>query len=137
MSFFLLLLLLLLVGRTFRLLVRGMVLFLTVLWFGVLGLGVASLGVASRSGTRLLVFGGHVFRGRVLWRCVVGCRAFRSRVWRHRPFYRTLRWPRAHLSVLRRLRRALLRARLGPRGINMTCRSVVPLSIPVISIPVR
>jgi hypothetical protein len=65
-----------------------MVLFVTVLWFRVLG-----LGVADRSGTRLFVFGGHVFRGRVLWRCVLGCRAFWSRVWRHRPFYRTLLVP--------------------------------------------
>jgi hypothetical protein len=37
------------VRRTFRLLLRGMVLFLTVLGFGVLGLGVLGLGVASRS----------------------------------------------------------------------------------------
>jgi hypothetical protein len=101
-----------------------MVLFLTVL-----GLSVLRLGVASRSGTRLFVFGGHMFRGRVLWGCVFGCCVFRSRVLLQRPFCRPLRWPRAHLSVLRGLRRALLRARLGPRGVNMTCRSVVPISI--------
>ena len=113
---------------------RGMMLVLAVLGFGVLRLSVLGLGVASRAGTRLFMFGCRAFRGRVLGDCALGgcvfrCRVFRGGVWRHWPFSRPLGWPRAHFRVLRRLRRALLRARLGLPGANMTCGSVVPLRI--------
>ena len=102
---------------------------------GALGLSVLRLGVASRTGTRLFVFRGRMFRGRMLWVCAFRRRVIRrgrvvlGRVLWHRPFCRTIRWPRIHLGVLRRLRRVLLRPRGGCPRVNMTGRSVVTLSV--------
>jgi hypothetical protein len=116
---------LLLVRRAFRLFFRRTV----------LGLGVLGFGVASRTGTRLLMVSGRMFRGRVLWDCAFRCRVVRrgrvvrGRVLRHRAFCRAIRWPRIHLGVLRRLRRVLLRPRGGCPRVNMTGRSVVPFSV--------
>jgi hypothetical protein len=116
---------LLLVRRAFRLFFRRTV----------LGLSVLGFGVAGRTGTRLLVFGRRMFRGRVLWDCAFRCRVVRrgpvvlGRVLRHRPFCRTIRRPRIHLGVLRRLRCVLLRPRGGGPRVNMTGRSVVPFSV--------